>query len=321
MSSPGGTSWLGRFAAGGGLSKPAPPPPPPMHQQDEQQHAGAAPHSAASSREQPGGGGHPGGHQPPTPETQKRVDAAKTYIENLYRNQAKSLQQRMDRRTVVENEALPKEARAELIHELEQQERKFTRLKRAKISVEDFEPLTIIGRGAFGEVRLEDLPTPLRVTATDAANGRMVVLRCGRLVDAIRASIAMPFMFAPRTIEGRRLVDGFVSDPLPVSAAVDARTVLAMGFDAPMPQRVNSPSRLLAQVTSAMTNNLMHARLAAAELDGMRLLRVFPQLNRRIGLFETGAMPYLVEEGRLAAEQQLPALVAMLQRQPHLQVA
>jgi NTE family protein len=174
---------------------------------------------------------------------------------------------------------------------------------------------------AFGEVRLEDLPTPLRVTATDAASGRTVVLRRGRVVDAIRASIAMPFMFAPRTIEGRRLIDGFVSDPLPVSAAVDAHTVLAIGFDAPMPQRVNGPSRLLAQVTSAMTNNLMHARLAAAELDGMRLLRVFPQLNRRIGLFETGAMPYLVQEGRLAAEQQLPALIALLEKQPHLQVA
>jgi len=176
MSSPGGTSWLGRFAAGGGLSKPAPPPPPPMHQQDEQQHAGAAPHSAASSREQPGGGGHPGGHQPPTPETQKRVDAAKTYIENLYRNQAKSLQQRMDRRTVVENEALPKEARAELIHELEQQERKFTRLKRAKISVEDFEPLTIIGRGAFGEVRL----------VRDKSNGQVYAMKKLRKTEMVR---------------------------------------------------------------------------------------------------------------------------------------
>jgi NTE family protein len=174
---------------------------------------------------------------------------------------------------------------------------------------------------AFGDMQLQDLQTPLRVTATDAASGQLVVLRRGRVVEAIRASIAMPFMFAPRTIEGRRLIDGFVSDPLPVSAATDAHTVLAMGFDAPMPQQVNGPSRLLAQVTSAMTNNLMHSRLAAAELDGMRLLRVFPQLNRRIGLFETGAMPYLVEEGRLAAERQLPTLVAMLQGEPLLQAA
>ena len=94
-----------------------------------------------------------------------------------------------------------------------------------------------------------------------------------------------------------------------------------MGFDAPMPYRIDGPSRLLAQVTSAMTNNLMHARLAAAELGGMRLLRVFPRLNRRIGLFETDAMPYLVQEGRLAAEQQLPALIRLMERPPHLLAA
>ena len=174
---------------------------------------------------------------------------------------------------------------------------------------------------AFGNTQLEDLQTPLRVTATDAASGQAVVVRRGRVVDALRASLAMPFMFAPQTIEGCRLIDGFVSDPLPVSAAADAATVLAMGFDAPMPYRIDGPSRLLAQVTSAMTNNLMHARLAAAELGGMRLLRVFPRLNRRIGLFETDAMPYLVQEGRLAAEQQLPALIRLMERPPHLLAA
>ena len=176
-------------------------------------------------------------------------------------------------------------------------------------------------KAAFGDARLEDLQTPLRVTATDAATGQTVVIRRGRLMDALRASIAMPFMFAPQTIEGRRLIDGFVSDPLPVSAAADAETVVAMGFEAPMPYRIDGPSRLLAQVTSAMTNNLMGSRLAAAELAGMRLLRVFPRLNRRIGLFDTDAMPYLVQEGRLAAEQQLPALMQMMEEPPRLLAA
>ena len=46
------------------------------------------------------------------------------------------------------------EAKQELLQELDEQERKYTRLKRAKLTADDFEPLTIIGRGAFGEVRL-----------------------------------------------------------------------------------------------------------------------------------------------------------------------
>lgn len=73
-----------------------------------------------------------------------------------------------------------------------------------------------------------------------------------------------------------------------------ARAVIALGFDALMPQRVNRPSRLLTQTTSALTNKLMYSRLAAAESDGMRLLRIFPRLERRVGLFDSAAMPQLV---------------------------
>jgi len=174
-------------------------------------------------------------------------------------------------------------------------------------------------RQAFGDCRLEDLSVPLRVAATDADSGHAVVIQRGGLVDALRASIAMPFMFAPHPVAGQRLSDGFATDPLPVSAAADAHTVIALGFDAPMPRRVNAPSRLLAQVTSTMTNNLMRARLAAAEASGMRLLRVFPTLERRIGLFDTHAMPYLIEAGRHATEAMLPTIIASLEARPRLQ--
>jgi NTE family protein len=129
-------------------------------------------------------------------------------------------------------------------------------------------------------------------------------------------------MFAPHYIDGQRVIDGFISDPLPVSAALDAKAVLALGFDAPMPQRVNGPSRLLAQVTSSMTNNLMRARLASAEAAGMRLLRIEPTLERRIGLFDTAAMPYLVEQGRQATEAVLPSIFKLVEQQrPHLVAA
>jgi len=122
--------------------------------------------------------------------------------------------------------------------------------------------------------------------------------------------VALPFMFSPQHIDGKRLMDGFISDPLPVSAAADAQAVLALGFESPMPYRVDGPSRLLAQMTSAMTNNLVQARLAAAQRP--RLLTLMPTLQRRVGLFDTQAMPYLVEEGRRAARLALPAIEQML---------
>jgi NTE family protein len=174
---------------------------------------------------------------------------------------------------------------------------------------------------AFGDVRIEDLRTALRVTTTDAATGERVVLCEGSLVTALRASIALPFMFAPVLIGGRRLIDGFVGDPLPVSAAFDAQAVVALGFESPMPYRIDGPTRMLAQVTSALTNNLMQTRLAEARGGGTRLLSIVPKLERRVGLFDTQAMPYLVDAGRRATEAQLPAILALLRRAPQLEVA
>ncbi|MBL8345241.1 MAG: hypothetical protein JNN03_07355, partial [Rubrivivax sp.] len=103
---------------------------------------------------------------------------------------------------------------------------------------------------------------------------------------------------------------------LPVSAAADAQAVLALGFPAPMPHRIDRPSRLLAQVSSSLLNNLMQSRLAEARVGGQRLMRIEPQLHRRVGLFDTAAMPALVEAGRRATEAALPAIVALLQRGP-----
>lgn len=51
---------------------------------------------------------------------------------------------------------VPKEEQMNLIKDLERKETEFMRLKRHKISVDDFELLTIIGRGAFGEVSASD---------------------------------------------------------------------------------------------------------------------------------------------------------------------
>ena len=49
---------------------------------------------------------------------------------------------------------MSEEERTARLAELERKEREFSRLRRQKTSVDDFEPLTIIGRGAFGEARL-----------------------------------------------------------------------------------------------------------------------------------------------------------------------
>lgn len=171
---------------------------------------------------------------------------------------------------------------------------------------------------AFGDRRLEDLPTPLRVVATEARSGERVVLRQGGLTQALRASIAVPVVFPSVEIDGRRLVDGVVSDPLPVAVANDAAVVLTLGFKGSMPRRIDRASRLVAQASTALINNLQQARVDAARAAGQRVFEIELGLDRHVGLWETRAMPHLFEAGRRAARAQLSQIMALV-RQPSLQ--
>ncbi|MEN8516929.1 patatin-like phospholipase family protein [Burkholderia sp. RS02] len=74
------------------------------------------------------------------------------------------------------------------------------------------------------------LPIPYRAVATDLQTGQMVVLDHGSLPLAIRASMAMPGLFAPAEINGRALVDGGLVSNLPVDTArqMGARVVIAV---------------------------------------------------------------------------------------------
>lgn len=169
-------------------------------------------------------------------------------------------------------------------------------------------------RSAFGDRRLEDLPTPLRIVATDARSGERVVLRHGALTQALRASMAVPLVFPSIEVEGRRLVDGVVSDPLPIAVASDAAVVVTLGFKGVMPRRIDRASRLVTQASTALINNLQQARIEAARNAGQRLLELDLALDRHVGLWETRAMPYLFEAGRRAARAQLPQIAALVRQ-------
>lgn len=65
------------------------------------------------------------------------------------------------------------------------------------------------------------LPIPYAAVATDLVTGEAVVLKRGNLASAIRASMAIPGLFTPWTIDGRLLVDGGLVSNSPVLIAKD----------------------------------------------------------------------------------------------------
>jgi NTE family protein len=83
---------------------------------------------------------------------------------------------------------------------------------------------------------IEDLDTKFAAVATEIGSGHEVWLSRGRLVDALRASYAIPGIFKPIRIHGRWLFDGALVNPIPVSVckAYGARYVIAVNVNADM---------------------------------------------------------------------------------------
>lgn len=71
-------------------------------------------------------------------------------------------------------------------------------------------------KSIIGGVYFSDLKIPLAVVATDMNSGEQVVITKGSVLEAVRASIAMPVLFTPTKSQGRYLVDGGFANPLPV---------------------------------------------------------------------------------------------------------
>lgn len=72
---------------------------------------------------------------------------------------------------------------------------------------------------------IEMLVKPFAAVATDIVSGEEVVIRSGDVIEAVRASISVPGIFTPVRSNGHILVDGGLTNPVPVSAA------RAMGAD------------------------------------------------------------------------------------------
>lgn len=163
-------------------------------------------------------------------------------------------------------------------------------------------------RQAVGGRLLQDMSPPLGVLATDLATGQGVVFRRGDAAQAVRASSAVPGVFAPVAIAGREYVDGGLVAPVPVSQAraMGAEVVLAVDISAdPQGNDASGMLGLLLQTTAIMGQSINRYELASAEL----VLR--PALSG-VGSADFAARQRSIEAGRAAMQAALPRLRAEL---------
>ncbi|HET20101.1 MAG TPA: patatin-like phospholipase RssA [Chromatiales bacterium] len=84
--------------------------------------------------------------------------------------------------------------------------------------------------GLIGDADFSDCRIPFAAVATDLETGQERWLREGRVLDAVRASIALPILFSPVRHDHTWLVDGGLVNPVPVSLchAMGASRVIAV---------------------------------------------------------------------------------------------
>ncbi|MDD3519544.1 MAG: patatin-like phospholipase RssA [Chromatiales bacterium] len=198
-------------------------------------------------------------------------------------------------------------------------------------------------REGISEKRIEDCRKPFGAAATNLSTGNEVWLRHGPILDAVRASIALPGLFTPVQQEGRLLVDGGLVNPVPVSLcramgadvviAVDLNTDIMTRHSMPKPGEAHGRQRKEAEdeglvdrlsglldrlwpsdeagedalpsivEVMARTVNIMSVRISRSRMAGDPPDVLITPRLARIGLLEFHRATEAIEEGRAATER------------------
>ena len=199
------------------------------------------------------------------------------------------------------------------------------------------ETLLRLLRSYFGSKEFRDLGTPFACVATDIQNGEEIVLKEGRVAEAVRASCGIPMIFSPYRLSGRYLVDGGLVNPVPVSVlpslgadifiasevigpingssggvfAAKEDGVAAAGAalleSLPLPGAFKAPSmfRTFSQMFFTMENWVAQARLGLADVV------IRPELAG-FSWTQLEKAKALIEAGERAAEQYMPKVKSLL---------
>ncbi|MFZ0498542.1 MAG: patatin-like phospholipase family protein [Steroidobacteraceae bacterium] len=159
--------------------------------------------------------------------------------------------------------------------------------------------------------RFDDLPTPFRAVATDLETGQEVVIDSGDLTSAMRASLSAPGVFAPVPRGGRLLVDGGVSDNVPVDVAramgVDVVIVVDVGFPLLARNKLTSVGAISNQMLAILMRRKSQQELASL---GPHDILIRPSLGDTSS-FDFGNVHRLLTIGAAAAWQMRSQLAAL----------
>ena len=151
----------------------------------------------------------------------------------------------------------------------------------------------------------DHLPIPFRAVATEIATGNEVVLGRGNLATAIRASVSVPGVFAGVKYDGKLLVDGGISNNLPVSVVrkMGADIVIAIDISTPLltEEELTSALKIAKQLTALLTRRNTERQIASLT---SRDVLIVPPLDKLVTSASFEKAPLAIEIGEKAARKQ-----------------
>jgi NTE family protein len=160
-----------------------------------------------------------------------------------------------------------------------------------------------------GIERFDELPIPYRAIGTDLETGDAVAMDGGDLVNAVRASMAVPGVFSPVSYGERSLIDGGIAMNLPVEAAQEwgAKRIIAVDISATLKTRdqLLDPLSITDQMVTALMVKETKRQIERLRPDDVLIVPALGDLSSAD--FEAG-LNQGVPLGVLAAEAALPRL-------------
>ena len=157
----------------------------------------------------------------------------------------------------------------------------------------------------------DDLAIPYRAVASDIATAKMVVLDSGSINEAMKASAAVPGIVAAVEIDGKTLVDGGITNNMPIDVikAMGADIVIAIDIGSPLADQseLTSTVSVLNQLSTILTNNTSLAQKALLT-DKDILLR--PAIDK-LSTTDWSVMPQALKLGEQEAQAQLQDLLKL----------
>lgn len=131
--------------------------------------------------------------------------------------------------------------------------KKLSRFGYSKLGLNSNEPIGEFITDLLGNVQIEDAKIPLAIVATNIETHAMVILRSGSLREAIRATTCIPGFFIPVTIHGDLLVDGGLTENVPLSALEEMGATIKIGVNLFAHPETKRPQNMFDVMSASLT--------------------------------------------------------------------